>query len=222
MKSRFLTKCLYVIIVAAFTGEWQNYALADLPMAIQSFDALQSYNDSTQPLLDYPPVIETFQASMTSISTLQPVRIWWTTRGGPQVDIYDGALNTTYANLGIEGFIDVYPKRTTTYTLILTGADQQKVTRQLTITALIFPQVEYFYSSLPMVERGQVSEIRWKTSNASRVDLIGGIPFIDAQNLPFEGIVPVGPTENSIYTLRVTGFDGQTRQTNLCIHVRQN
>ncbi len=162
--------------------------------------------DAAQPL----PTIQTYQAAETSIYKIQAVRLWWKVIGATRVDVWDGFRNTTYANLGNENYIEVWPERTADYILYAYNADNQYVTSKITIQVVrIDPQVELFEASPPTIDRVQPVRLSWRVKYAKRVDVHDGFKDALYPNLGSENLIEVYPERSADYTLRAYGEHGQ-------------
>jgi hypothetical protein len=164
------------------------------------------------------PVIEFYNASVTQIDRIQPVRLNWKVQNAARVDIYDGFRNTTYPLLGSENYIEVWPERTATYTLIAYG-DQNEVQKR-DITIYFAPMViEYFQASTTFITSRQPVRLWWRVQAASQVDLFDGFKNETYTNLGNENSLEVWPERTATYTLFVRG-QGQTLTQQITVVVQ--
>lgn len=154
------------------------------------------------------PLIEIYNASVTQIDRIQPIRLNWKVQNAVRVDVYDGFRNTTYPLLGSENYIEVWPERTATYTLIAYGNQNEVQKRDITI--YFAPMViEYFQASTTFITSRQPVRLWWKVQAASQVDLFDGFKNETYANLGNENSIEVWPERTATYSLFVRG-QGQT------------
>ncbi len=154
-----------------------------------------------------PPRIDQFYASTPVLYSLEPVRIFWRVSGGQRISLFDATKNITYSDLAKENSLELFPEKTTIYTLTVMGPGNYYLSQQITVAVFITPTIDYFTAAPFVVEPGQASELRWQVRNAKRVDLQGGDPFVYVENLPLIGNYAVWPQRSSLYNLRVTSYD---------------
>jgi hypothetical protein len=154
------------------------------------------------------PVIEFYNASTESIDIVQSVRLWWRVQGAVNVDIWDGWRNVLVPSLGNENYIEVWPERTSTYTLIATGPDGQRVTRDVTIRFAEL-EIEYFDAAQHVIDRVQPVRLFWRVMGARRVDIFDGLLNTTYSNLGNQNFIEVWPHRTATYTLYAEGPQGQ-------------
>jgi hypothetical protein len=112
----------------------------------------------------------------------------------------------------------VSPIVTTTYTLTVTGANNQTDTCSTTITvtsAPLAPTCVQFEPTSNSIAAGETTNLNWMTQNAVSVSISGLTgPFT------LNGTRPVSPTVSTTYTLTAIGADGQTVSCVTTITVR--
>lgn len=169
------------------------------------------------------PVVEYYRASSTQIERIQAVRLWWKVRDAARVDIYDSFRNVVIPDLQNENYIEVWPERTSTYTLLVyssTGSLEQTV--PITITVQLSPTppppppatpalwVDYFTAENITQVPGQLVTLKWSVRNATRVEIVDQFGQLSIPNAPFSGTYNIYPTVTSTYTLRAYDAQGRT------------
>ncbi|MFW7381263.1 MAG: hypothetical protein ACOH5I_20780 [Oligoflexus sp.] len=164
--------------------------------------------------------IQFFNASTYSIDAVQPVRLWWKVLNAVQVDVYDGFRNTTYTALGNENYIEVWPEKTSQYTLYAYSSTGQVFTQTITIEFVVKqPQISYFYSSASIVHPGDPIRLLWDVKNATRLVVFDGSNNVNIPVAPQEGFVDVWPNRSANFILFAYGSDDQVVSVQLSVRV---
>lgn len=163
--------------------------------------------------------IVSFVASTNEVRSVQAVRLSWQVSGALRVAIVDSNTNQTYDHLPLTGSIDVWPERSSTYTLQVFTHAGLAVTRDLRITANLPPLVDELYASPMSVREGQTVELSWRTRYAARVELSDDRGSVRQGNLPFNGTFLVTPTANTIYTVTAYNDLGVTAMRQVTVKV---
>lgn len=133
-----------------------------------------------------PAFIDSLQSSTTLSEPRQPVRLWWRVTYVNKVDLQDLALGVTYRDLPAEGYVDVYPEKTSSYVLIATVPGTNPTTALITIRVKEYkPTIDYFHASATTLPTGEELLLRWQTTNAVRTEIFDG-----TQGL----LIPVSPS----------------------------
>jgi hypothetical protein len=172
--------------------------------------------------IEWPPLtIESFQASVLSITQRQPVRLSWKVRGATRVDVYDGFKNTTYTALGNQNYIEVWPETTASYRLYAYGQGQT-LTRDITIEVQSWkPAISWYTASTQAIPFPRPVTIYWQVQNAASVLIRDNTTGQIYQGLAAYGNIEVLPQRTTTYTLQVVGIRGGEVFQNLTINVAQ-
>jgi YVTN family beta-propeller protein len=148
-----------------------------------------------------PPTV-TFSAAPAIISPGQSSKLTWSVQNATSVSI-DNGIGTVSANSSRT----VTPTATTIYTLNAKGTGGT-TTSQTTITVAQPPIVTF--SAAPMsIKPGESSTLTWTTTDATTASIDNTIGTV-----PVNGSIQVTPTENTTYTITVSGPGGTaTAQT---------
>jgi len=164
------------------------------------------------------PVILSFTASPSSISTGGSSTLDWNVSGATSVSIVPGA-----ASVPASGSATASPDSTTTYTLTATNA-AGTVTQSVTVAVTEAPTPSPTPTSLPVIlafaaeptsiSAGNNSNLRWNVYGASSIYIDNGVGTI-----PYTaGYVSVHPYSTTTYTLTATNAAGTaTRQVTVTV-----
>ena len=178
-------------------------------------------------------VVDFYSASTTKIDRIQPVRLWWRVRDASRVDIYDGFRNMVIPSLGNENYIEVWPQRTSTYTLLvygLTGSLEKTVPITIEFTRTPVPPspvppstpdpvLPTIYFSMEPANSGPTVTLKWQVENAVSVDLLDSTGQLNTSNAPLIGSVSVSPTVTTTYTLRAYNTQGRSAERSVTVNV---
>ena len=118
------------------------------------------------------PEIVYFQASEEAIDSVRPVRLSWKVKNASIVDIHDGFRNVTYPNLGRENSIEVWPEKSSFYTLWMTGEFGNRSSERILIKFEdVTPKILSFSTSTYQGLPGDRIDLKWLTQNAEHVSL---------------------------------------------------
>lgn len=166
------------------------------------------------------PVVDYYEASRSTIDTLQAVRLSWKVRDAVRVDIYDGFRHVIIPDLGSENFIEVWPERTSEYRLLAYGANGEVTTAALTITFAPL-SIELFQAATPRVWVPQNVRVWWNVRGATRVELIDGARNITVGTFTNQGSVDVWVERTTMLSLIAYGPDNQVTSAQLEIVVNR-
>jgi len=150
------------------------------------------------------PQILRYEASPMTIAPGQQSTLSWTTTGATAISI-SGVSGT----LPVNGSTTVQPTTTTTYTLTATGASGATVSAPVTVTvaAPTAPQVVTFNATPSTINPGQSSQLCWQVTNATTINISGGV----GNNLAANSCTPVSPATTTTYTLTATSPGGSVQ-----------
>jgi plastocyanin len=151
-----------------------------------------------------PPTIQSFGASLTSITAGDPVTLSWTSQNTASCSIYDGTA-TISGPTGTS--VPVSPAATTTYTLScgnsLAGSGGSTLATTtfgttVTVTVVPMPTIQSFGASLTSITAGDPVTLSWTSSNTASCSIYDGTATTS-------GITPksltVSPAATTTYTL---------------------
>ncbi|MCC6198916.1 hypothetical protein IT401_01770 [Candidatus Nomurabacteria bacterium] len=158
--------------------------------------------------------IDDFDADDYTIEEGDEVELTWHTTGCDEVKI-----SPTLGYVNVDGYEEVEPNHTTTYTLTAYEDGQIEDTDTLTITVRDREEdescsIDEFSADDYSITRGDSVRIRWETSGADSVDLTPGYA-----NRSDDGSVTVTPSRTTTYTLYVDCDNGSTKTRTLTISV---
>jgi hypothetical protein len=179
------------------------------------------------------PEVDFYSASATRIDRIQPVRLWWRVRDASRVDIYDGFRNVVIPSLGSENYIEVWPERTSTYTLLvygISGSLEKTVPITIEFTRIPVPPtpeppatpdpvLPNIYLSTDPANSGSTVTLKWQVENAVRVDLTDSTGQLNNSNVPLIGSLSVSPTVTTTYTLRAYNTQGRSVERSVTVNV---
>jgi len=153
------------------------------------------------------PVISSFTASPTSITSGSSSTLSWVTTGATSIAITPGTFTSTAAS----GSTSVSPTTTTTYTLTATNATGSvTATATVTVNATVrLPVISSFTASPGTITSGSSSTLSWVTTGATSIAITPGT-FTSAAA---SGTTAVDPTATTTYTLTATNTAGSVTAT---------
>ena len=151
-----------------------------------------------------PPSVSNFSAP-SPIDAGQTARLTWNESSNVasvQITSIGGDTNTYTIPPG-QGFLDVRPVSTTTYTITVTSNDcaAQTATQSLTVTVASCPTITSFTATSSNIVAGGNSTLQWSTSNAAQV-LLNGNPVTAT------GSLTVSPNTTTTYRLTAVSSNG--------------
>jgi uncharacterized protein YkwD len=158
------------------------------------------------------PVVNSFTASPTSISSGGSSTLHWNVSGATFVSIMPGA-----ASVPASGSATCSPSATTTYTLTATNI-AGTVTRQVTVTVAAappptIPVINSFTANPASISAGGSSTLSWSVTGATSVSINPGAPSV-----PASGSATSTPAATTTYTLTATNAEGSvTRQVTVTV-----
>lgn len=179
-------------------------------------------------------VVDYYSASTTQIDRVQAVRLWWRVRDASRVDIFDGFRNIVIPSLGNENYIEVWPERTSTYTLLVYGTTGSlDKTVPITIAVNIAPPPSpppsapndelptiYLSTQNSQLPGGVSTMLTWSVTGASRIDLFDQFGQLNMSNLPASGSLNLSPTVTTNYTMRAYNAQGRFAERNFTVNVQ--
>jgi len=143
-----------------------------------------------------------FTADPATVNPGGVSRISWVVEGANSVNITPGPGSVDPR----AGTTDVSPAQTTTYRLTATGANNQQVVADVTVTVSAaapgVPRIIRFVATPATINAGESANLSWTTEGGTQVS-ISGIGSVSPN-----GSVTVTPTQTTTYTLTVAGSDG--------------
>jgi hypothetical protein len=151
------------------------------------------------------PSINNFLASPAVIDAGHTSRLTWSESpnlSSVRISGAGGDTNTYNIPPG-QGFLDVRPPSTSTYTITVTSNDcaGQTSNRVATVTVASCPAVNSFTASPTSIISGASSTLQWSTSNATQV-LLNGTPVATS------GTAVVSPSTTTTYRLTAISSNG--------------
>ena len=154
-----------------------------------------------------PVIIDYFNASTQHIDSIQAVRLWWRVRGAVNVDIQDGFRNLIIPSLGDENYIEVWPERTATYTLLARGSDGAIQQSSITITfPKVDPIIDFCTVTPSSINKGDVAVLQWSSRGTVRTEITGPNFFWHEHPV---GSMSVSPGSSTAYNVRAYAADGR-------------
>lgn len=158
------------------------------------------------------PVINSFNASPSSISFGDSSELKWTVTGATSVSIDQGI-----GAVAISGSRGVSPAATTIYTLTASNsAGSVTATTQVVVTGTSsppttgFPIVSSFIASPSIISLGSSTTLSWSVSNATSVSINQGVGTVG-----LSGSTIVSPPSTTTYTLTASNASGSLTATAL-------
>ncbi len=162
---------------------------------------------TTEPI--YPPVINSFSASKSSIEAGETAILTWTTTNASSATI-SPAVGTVAAS----GSTTVTPTATITYTLVANGKSSNSVSSTATIT--VMPRIPPTISiGQAVIKSGKTTYLSWNAPGAIHVYIT------DVGDAGISGATQVSPDRMTTYTLTATYIDGTTRSTWVTVNVER-
>lgn len=156
-----------------------------------------------------PPVINSFNASKSSIQAGETVVLTWTTTNTTSVTMSPGI-----GTVALAGSTTVTPATTTTYSLVASGRSGNPVSSSVTVT-VIPKTVPTISTGGGTIQRGQSTTLSWNAPGATQI-YINNIG-----NVSTTGTVQVSPIETSTYNLTATYVDGTNQSASITVYVEQ-
>jgi hypothetical protein len=159
------------------------------------------------------PVVNSFNASPSSITAGKSSNLSWNVTGATNVSIDQGI-----GNVALAGNRDVMPVTTTVYTLTATNKTSVSVlaTTQVVVTGTAtpptppststtgsLPVVNYFSASPSTIYAGDSAILSWSVSNATSISIDHGVGAVG-----LSGSVSVSPATSTDYILTATNASG--------------
>jgi hypothetical protein len=146
------------------------------------------------------PIIESFEASPTTVLAGGEVTLSWETDNALHVE-----LNHGIGQQQAKGSVVVRPTESTVYVLTAYGqAGNATAEVTVTVAAPNTPVILEFLAQPAAVQRGGSVTLRWTTQNAVSVDIDNGA----GTGLPASGTVQVTPLDTTTFTLTARGTNG--------------
>ncbi|WNJ16737.1 hypothetical protein [Pontibacter sp. G13] len=147
------------------------------------------------------PEIQSFYPSSDTIMVGTPITLYWTATNASEVKILpEVELDPE------EHHVDVWPDRTTTYTIIVSN-DSGEVQEEVTVK-LPPPKINHFGGEALSYEGAPV-RIEWEVENAHTITVDHEIGEVDA----YDHIIYKPKDAYTIFTLRAEGYSGVVEET---------
>lgn len=152
------------------------------------------------------PTVTNLTASPSTIDAGQTSRLTWSNTGNFATTriIGSGGDTNTYVVPAAQGYVDVRPASTASYTVVVTNNDcaAQSASQSTTVTVAACPSITTPFSASPTtIFQGQSSTLQWGIANASQV-LLNGSPVAPS------GSIVVSPGASSTYRLTAISTNG--------------
>ncbi len=151
------------------------------------------------------PTVSGLSASPGSIDVGQTSRLTWANSGNTTVRVIgSGGDPNTYTVPSNQGFLDVRPPSTASYTVMATSNDcaAQSASQSVTVTVTPCPSITVPFSASPTtIFQGGSSTLQWGIANAAQV-LLNGSPVAAS------GSMVVSPSSSTTYTLTAVSANG--------------
>jgi hypothetical protein len=159
-----------------------------------------------------------FTADPESITEGNEAILQWNVENADSVTIDNGIGQVD----ALSGSINVYPSKTTTYTLTATnGSDQYTSTVTVTVTKqqpIPAEQVGAMIHIDPQkIQKGASCILTWDSENAQDVAIDQGVNQVI--QVSESGIMKIYPKETTTYTIIATGYDGSVATDNTTVQV---
>ena len=153
-------------------------------------------------LFQNPPEITSFFALNNTIKVGEPNTLTWEVSNAEKIMLEPLGKDVTGTT-----HIDVFPDRTTVYTLKVSN-DSGEVAEQVTLK-LPPPRIVHFMGNKSLSTEGEPIELSWEVENAYRIEIDNEIGEVEPT-----GKVKVKPVQAYTYfTLRAIGYSGEDAQT---------
>jgi hypothetical protein len=160
------------------------------------------------------PVINSFNASPSSISTGGSSELSWMVSGANKV-IIDQAIG----DVALTGTRAVAPAATTVYTLTASNnIGTVTATTQVIVSGVAAPPLPLLSTSLPVINYfiinpttvsfGSSVTLSWNVANATAVTIDNGVGVVD-----ISGSITIMPVTSTMYTLTATNAEGSRMAT---------
>jgi hypothetical protein len=146
------------------------------------------------------PVINSFTATPSTITSGQSSTLAWSTSNTASVTINDGQVTLP---VNLIGSISTSPTVTTTYTLTASNSSGSSTTMTVTVTVVPPPAINSFTTTPATISTGQATTLSWSTSNAATVTIDNGLG-----SQAVNGSASVSPATTTTYTLTATNAAG--------------
>jgi hypothetical protein len=151
------------------------------------------------------PTVSNLVATPGAIDVGQTSHLSWANSGNTTVRVIgSGGDTNTYNVPSSQGYLDVRPTATSTYTVVATSNDCAAQTASQTVTIPVSPCPSItspFRASSTQIFLGQSTTLQWGLANATQA-LINGSP------VPTSGSLVVSPVVPSTYTLTAVSANG--------------
>jgi hypothetical protein len=154
------------------------------------------------------PVINSFNASLSSLDLGQTATLTWTTSNASSVTISPGV-----GTVASSGATTVTPSATTAYTLTAAGNSGNPVSSTLTVTVMprMAPTLK---ADQATIQSGHYATLSWNAPSATQV-YISGVGSYGSS-----GSASVTPENTTTYNLTATYIDGSTQSASVTVNVQ--
>jgi hypothetical protein len=154
------------------------------------------------------PVINSFNASLSSLELGQTATLTWTTSNANSVTISPGV-----GTVASSGTTTVTPSATTAYTLTATGNSGNPISSSLTIA--VMPRVApILRTDQATIQSSQYATLSWDAPSATQV-YISGVGSYGSS-----GSARVSPENTTTYNLTATYIDGSSQSASVTVNVQ--
>jgi hypothetical protein len=150
----------------------------------------------------YPKPTVTLAAAPATINPGEASTLTWTSADAETVSI-----SPDIGTVGLNGSTSVSPTTTTTYTITATGLGGTS-TATATVT-VYYPPPTVTISAYPTsIQVGQTATLTWSSTEGDSAAIDQGIGSV-----PLEGTLTVTPSQDTLYTITVTGPGGSVSES---------
>jgi hypothetical protein len=169
-------------------------------MQLQTESSSSKYQVPPTPIIETTaPLIASFTATPSSITTGQPSTLQWNVTGATLASI-----DQSIGIVNLSGTRTVYPATTTTYTLTASnGTGYVTASATVAVTTLNVPVIISFTANPTSISAGWPASLQWNVSGADLVSINQGINTVLST-----GTRNVYPTSTTVYTLIATNSQG--------------
>ncbi len=152
------------------------------------------------------PGISRFTATPESITIGEQVKLCYGITNASRAHIKDSIGDVKVSE---NNCIDVAPKETTTYTLIVTNANGKEAQQKTSVTVTKPEPVISFYADKQTIARNERVTLNYEVKYATRVsiDHVGVIKVPLKDSVIVKGNITHAPKQTTTYTLQATGYD---------------
>ena len=164
--------------------------------------------------------INLFESNKTSVGLGETVLLSWKISNGKSVRIL-GIEKEDDVIRPLEGNLEVWPFKTTTYILEATGLNGEIATESITINVkeTTHPEILSFVSNNYTISKGEMITLTWNTKNAVKCTLETSTGLSLKDRKP-NGLISVTPNKTTTFTLIAIDASGNEKKKSLTITIK--